>query len=208
MLLLAVASQTKKGKTITELVESVESGKAFSEWRKGNKGACLSSAFVMAKGAAELEQESGAGAEWLLSYYDKEDDTFTTFGSLGSQKAAKEQAFKEGRTLPQLNPGLVKVEVWDGIKAAEGVRLSKYKGEEATRVIAILQPLTGEEIFDSGSSDGGDLGKGSEAIPVWNLTYITSAYNILNIKIDARTGKVLSDRMSGVMDFTQKDQKD
>ena len=164
----------------------------------------------MAKDAAELEQgqEGDSGtAEWLLSYYDKEDDTFTTFSSLGIQKAAKEQAFKKGRALPPLNPELVKVEVWDSIRTAEGVRLSKYKGEEATSIIAILQPLTGEEILDAGSGTGKKK-KGSEAIPVWNLTYITGAYNILNIKIDAGTGKVLSDRMSGVMDFMQKDQED
>ncbi len=188
------------------LVESVESFKAFSDWKKDNKGTRLSSAFVMAKDAAELEQEREGGSgmvEWLLSYYDKVDDTFTTFSSLGSRMGTKEQAFKKGRTLPELKLELVKVEVWDSIATAESVRLSKYKGEEATRVIAILQPLTSGEIFDSGSS--GKTKKGSEAIPVWNLTYITSAYNILNIKIDAKTGKVLSDRMSGVMDFMQKD---
>ncbi len=200
-----MASQTRKGKTVAALVEGVESGKAFSDWRKSNESAYLTSAFVMAKDAAGLGQgqEGGAVAEWLLSYYDKEDDTFTTFSSLGIRKAAKEQAFKKGRTLPPLNPRLVRVEVWDSIKAAEGVRVSKYKGEEATSIIAILQPLTDEEIFDSGSS--WKAKDASKAIPVWNLTYITSAYNILNVKIDAATGKVLTDRMSGVMDFMQKD---
>lgn len=186
---------------ISQLVEAVEKSKEFSDWRKANTVAYLSSLFVMVKDTALLAGDASNTNEWLLSYYDKEDDTFTTFSSLGGKMGTKEQAFKKGKTLPELKTDAVKVEIWDSIKVAEAVRSSKYKGEEAGSIIAILQPLSGEEIFD-----GGDKAKKiAGPIPVWNLTYITSSYNILNIKIDAETGKVLSDRISGVMDFMQKD---
>ena len=53
-----------------------------------------------------------------------------------------------------------------------------------------------------------DLQKSKEspsAITVWNLTYITTAYNVINVKIDAASGNVLSHKMYGVMDFMNKD---
>lgn len=195
-----------KAETVLHLVESVEKSSEFSGWRKTNSSAYLSSLFVMAKDIERLEGNGSNANEWLLSYYDKDDDTFTTFSSLGGQRAAKEQAFKKGKTLPELKTGSVKVEVWDGIRAAEEVRSKKYRGEGASSIIAILQPLSGEEIFNiTGSSGSGKAKKIAGPIPVWNLTYITASYNIINVKIDAETGKVLSDTMSGVMDFMQKD---
>lgn len=196
--------------TVTQLVEAVESSSEFSAWRKTNSSAYLTSLFVMVKDIARLASESSDANEWLLSYYDEEDDTFTTFSSLGSKMGTKEQAFKKGKTLPELDTSAVKAEIQDSIAAAEKVRSTKYKGEEAGSIIAILQPLADEEIYDgvTGAGNGNKERKSKNSMPVWNITYITTSYNILNVKIDAGTCKVLSDRMSGVMDFMQKDQKD
>ena len=199
------SSDSESGRTVSQLIEAVEKSTEFSAWRKTNRSAYLSSLFVMVKDIARLEGEGGNSNEWLLSYYDKDDDTFTTFSSLGSQMGTKEQAFKKGKTLPELKAYAVKVQIWDSVKAAEQVRNSKYKREEASSLIAILQPLTDSEIFDSVAGTTAKEKKNKSQKPVWNLTYITASYNILNIKIDAETGEVLSDRMSGVMDFMQKD---
>ncbi len=195
------SSIAESGQTVSQLIESVEKSSEFSGWRKTNGSAYLSSLFVMAKDIALLEGNGGNANEWLLSYYDRDDDTFTTFSSLGGQRAAKEQAFKKGKTLPELKAGAVKVEIQDSIRAAEEVRSKKYRGEGASSIIAILQPLSAEEIFGG----AGKPEKIAGPIPVWNLTYITTSYNIINIKVDAETGKVLSDTVSGVMDFMQKD---
>ncbi|MBI3036895.1 PepSY domain-containing protein [Candidatus Woesearchaeota archaeon] len=186
--------------TVSSLVGAVEKTREFSEWRRSNATAFLSSMFCM---ASEAEQLASA-PEWLLSYYDAADDTFTTFSTLSGQKATKEQAFKKGRTLPQLGIKGVKIGIKGCIKLAEGVRSRKYKGESPTRTIAILQPLAPIELAASGSSNiGSEEMKGIKT--VWNITYITASYNVLNIKIDAETGKVLADSISGVMDFMQKD---
>lgn len=185
---------------LVQLVQSVEGSREFLEWRKGNKSAHLSSVFAMGKSAVQL-------GEWLLSYYDAKDDTFTTFSTTGSLMAAKEQAFKKGKAVPVLEAGSVKVEVHDSFRIAEKVRSGNYKGEEANTIIAILQPLTREEVSGGSAGSGNSSGKESEARarPVWNITYITASFNVINIKIDAETGKVLNHRISGVMDFMQKD---
>ena len=219
-----MANESNERNEVSELVQAVEGSKEFLEWRKGNKSAHLSSMFAMGKGAKQLN-------EWLLSYYDWKDDTFTTFSTSGSLMAAKEQAFKKGRTVPVLEAGSVKVEIWNSLKIAENVRASNYKGEEANTIITILQPLTHEEFLggnnNSSNSDGKErrkIGKKgtqketkrekaaaemkaeeSEARPVWNITYITRSFNVINIKIDAETGDVLNHGISGVMDFVQKD---
>ena len=75
------------------------------------------------------------------------------------------------------------------------MRLEKYK-EDAGSIIAILQPLSSSEIFGEQSTKQGIK-------HVWNITYITKAYKVLNVKVDAGTGKVLVHSSSGVMDFMQ-----
>lgn len=188
--------------SIVTLIGGLEKNKAFSEWKDKNKKVYLSSVFVMVKETASLSEESWQGNEWLLSYYDPEDDTFTTFSSSGEQRASKEQAFKKEKALARLEKDAVKIEIWDAIKSAEEVRKDKYK-EEAGSVIAILQPLGDEEIGITAAAKG----KPATRL-VWNITYITKAYKVLNIKIDATTGKVLTDSSSGVMDFVQQDKED
>ena len=203
------SDKTEGSSGISELIKTVESGSEFKAWRSANKTAQLSSVFTMAGNAGELTAINPAN-EWLLSYYDKKDDSFTTFSSLGTQRAAREQAFKKGKSLPKLDAGAVQVMISRGIEIAEGVRTVNYKGEGTSRIIAILQPLTQNEILAGNESDSGK-GNSKKAEPkasvrpVWNITYITTAYNVINVKIDAENGKVLSHRLSGVMDFMQKD---
>ncbi len=182
--------------SMASLIDEMEKNRFFSEWKGKNKAAYLSSVFVMVPDVSSLSEHNWQASEWLFSYYDPEDDTFTTFSSSGVQRAAKEQAFKKKKTLPELEKGSIKAEVWSSIKAAEEVRLDKYK-EEVGSVVAILQPLSNDEIFGSGNSAK------AAAKLVWNITYITKAYKVLNIKIDAETGKVLAHSSSGVMDFMQ-----
>ncbi len=204
---MAKAGKRVDGKTILQLVSGVEASREFLEWRKANKAAYLSSAFTMADGAGQLgKMKSGEAwqqGEWLLSYYDRADDTFTTFSSAGSRLATKEEAFKKGETLPQLDAEKAKVPVWECIRKANAIVEKRYKGQEASKIIAILQPLTHAEI--SGSEEKTKSVQSAAATPVWNITYITSSFSVINMKIDAATGDVRSHRMSGVMDFAQKD---
>ncbi|MBI2652931.1 hypothetical protein HYX00_05695, partial [Candidatus Woesearchaeota archaeon] len=36
---------------------------------------------------------------------------------------------------------------------------------------------------------------------IWNITYITEAFNTLNMKIDASNGKVLEHNLSSIFSF-------
>jgi len=182
--------------TMASFVEKAEKGQLFMDWKAKNGDAFLSSVFAMASDTAKLSKENWQESEWLLSYYDSKYDSFTTFSSSGTPHGAKEQAFKKEKILPKLDAASIKIEIWEGIEAADNIRTGKYK-EDVSSIIAILQPLNSEEIFGTGFE-----GK-ARIITVWNITYITKAYKVLNVKIDAETGKVLADSLTGVMDFMQ-----
>lgn len=178
--------------SIAALIEKVEAGSEFAAWRKKNGSAYLTSAFLMAKSA----EQASESAEWLLSYYDEGADTFTTFSANGRKMAGDEQAFKKGETLPGLDAASAKIGIKKALAISEAMKKEKCKGEETRSVVAILQPLTESEIYGKGKP---------KVLTVWNITYITSSFNVLNVKVDALTGKALADSVRGVMDFMQKD---
>lgn len=196
----------KAASAIAGLIGLVESGKEFKAWRAANKASYLSSIFTMATDLERLSKGgfADAGTEWLLSYYDNDDDTFTTFSSIGNQRGTREQAFKKGRSLPKLDVDAVRVGISKCLEVGEGVKKGNYKGEDTSRVILVLQPLTKNEILAGNESDKGSRASRS-AVAVWNMTYITTSFNVINVKIDAESAVVLSHRLSGVMDFMQKD---
>lgn len=173
---------------VAEIVESLEKSVEFSTWRRSNPSAYLSSLFAMI-------QDAGQVSEWLVSYYEPSDDTFTTFNSVTCRASEKEQAFKKETTLPRLDLSSVSLTAYDALDCAEKVRLEKYAGQSSTKVILVLLPLSAKEI-------GGSAGR---AETVWNITYITASFKVLNVKVSAASGKPLSDSISGIMDFMQKD---
>ena len=69
------------------------------------------------------------------------------------------------------------------VKKLEGYKKKKYPGESPTQKIFILQNL---------------------AAIVWNIAYINSSFNILNIKINAMNGKVVEDSLTPIMGFKDK----
>jgi hypothetical protein len=178
--------------TIKGIINAVESSDEFKTWRLENSKSYLSSLF------ATVENNDTSPKEWLISYYNKDRNTFTTFNSNGKQKATKEEAFKKNKTLTKLEPDDVKVELPGALGEAEKLMKDEYNNQEVSRKIAILQ------ILSSGEIEKNKQQPEDKMITVWNMTYITTAFNVINIKLDAVTGKVIKHNMSGVMDFIQK----
>ncbi|MBI2129930.1 hypothetical protein HYU07_06900 [Candidatus Woesearchaeota archaeon] len=90
--------------------------------------------------------------------------------------------FKEpGATVKELD--LSKVTVWidKALETANDLQERKYPRETPEKAIIILQNI-------------------EEGI-LWNITYVTRAFNTLNIKVDAITGKIISDKLTNLMQF-------
>ncbi|MCP3686452.1 MAG: hypothetical protein GY861_27760 [bacterium] len=158
-----------------EVVEKLEKTPGFIEWRKDNKDAYLISLFTMFE---ELKD-----GEWMANYYDKktEQATVFVFHKNGFEEQPKSEVFKKG-AVKKLDMNKVKVDFDKALVAGAKVR-DQCCGERILKIIAILQNL-------------------KEGL-VWNLTYLTSAYRTLNVRISAVDGKEITHKVNSIFEFKE-----
>jgi len=162
-----------------ESVKKLENSAEFKKFKKENKEAFLTHVFYM------LDEANRNAVQ--LGYYNKPKDRITTFIVEGSNiiKNPEAEVFKEQETV--MNPldlGKVKLDVNEAIKIADRLQHEKYKEEVPVKRIAILQHLP--------------VGQ------VWNITFVTQTFKTLNIKVDAGTGKIVSDKLLSIVEFGKK----
>lgn len=152
-------------------IKHVETSNIFKEFKKENPEVFLAHAFTI------IHNLQG---DWQLGYYSKTKDKVVVF-EIGKQitRSPEEEVFKkpEDRVKP-LNMKNVSITLEDAIEIAEKLVKEKYSAEIVSKIIAILQNL-GTEIF--------------------NLTLITQTFNIINVRIDSKTGKILSEARQSIM---------
>ncbi len=117
---------------------------------------------------------------WLISYYSGKKDTITTFSR---ESSGEEEAFKKEGGIPELRLEDVKVSEEDALKSAKGILSGNYS-EKAKSVVIVLQNLDGEAL--------------------WNMTFITEAFKVINVRVSASSGKIISHTASAISDFMQK----
>jgi hypothetical protein len=79
----------------------------------------------------------------------------------------------------------VKIPFKDILKITEEFRKKGYSKELVNKTMVILQNL------------------GSHGI-IWNITYVTHAFNTLNIKVNAESGKIMKHSLDSIMSFVKK----
>jgi hypothetical protein len=157
-----------------EDIKRLESSKEYKEWRESNKEPYLSDFFCI------LDTESKDDNVWQIDFYNPEDDTMTSFELPAdkrkkcSLKTASSKIFKEEKSVID-KLSLTNVEWTDKsiLEIAKEFLTENHKGETPTKTILILQ-------------NNKELKK-----VIWNLTFVTSALNMFNAKIDAKNGKIL-----------------
>ena len=82
----------------------------------------------------------------------------------------------------EIETNKVKITFDNAIAKASEFQSKNFPKDRGVKTITILQNIP-------------DLGN------VWNITYVTEAFNTLNIKIDASTGKVLEHNLVSVFSF-------
>ncbi len=150
----------------------------FKAWRKKNKNTYLSYAFIIPQ---EMPNE------WQLGFYSKKKDKITTFviaeNNIGIRP--EEEIFKkEEMDVNEIQLGKVKLTFDSVITKANEFQNNNFPKDKSIKTIAILQNLA-------------KFGN------IWNITYITEAFNTLNMKIDASNGKVIEHNLSSVFSFRQ-----
>lgn len=109
------------------------------------------------------------GEQWKLGYYEKDKDRIVVF-DVGEEIFVnpEEEVYKEESQIIELKLEEVRVRRDEAIDKTKELLPSS---ESITQTIAILQHLER---------------------PVWNITLVTGTFNVLNVKVDAQTGTLLS----------------
>ncbi len=91
---------------------------------------------------------------------------------------------KESKDLEELDIAKIKINFQKAKEISDNVKKEKYPQENVTKEIYILQKINSKTI--------------------WNITKITSSFNIINIKLDADEGKVIEDVITSALSFKAK----
>ena len=157
--------------------KKLQESQDFRKWRQKNKNAYFSYAF-------KIPQEMGLN-DWQLGFYDEKKDKITTFvvENENIKVRPEEEIFKKEETKVegiQLNK--VKLTFDNAIEKANEFQQKNFPKDKSIKTIVILQNIS-------------KLGN------IWNITYVTEAFNTLNMKIDASSGKILEHAISSVFSF-------
>ena len=120
--------------------------------------------------------------EVQIGYYEPTKDTMWTFSSSGTFTEDKE-IFKEQKTVPALEMKQVSVSLEKAKEIADAYYKEKYSGDTISKEIIVLQNLDNKAVY--------------------NLTIITMTFKMMNIRIDALTGEIISQKMQSIMDLVQ-----
>ena len=162
-------------------LQKLEQSQYFRKWKQKNKNTYFSYAFKIPQ---EMHDD-----DWQLGFYNGKNEKITTFviakDSIGLRP--EEDVFKkENTSVKKIELDRVKLTFDNAMSKAMEFQEKNYPKDKSVKTIAILLNMAG-------------IGN------VWNITYVTEAFNTLNIKIDASSGKVLEHNLASIFSFRQKE---
>lgn len=146
----------------------------FKEWQSANKNAFLAHAFVMLD---EANKDT-----WQIGFYTKETERMVTFVVSSTVTHTPEQeVLKSDGEIEKLDAAAVKLSVEDALLAAKKCYAENYGKEITFKQFFIIQTI--------------------DHAPTFNITYLTQSFKTVNIKINARDGKILKHSVQALAEF-------
>lgn len=120
------------------------------------------------------------GGQIQIGYYDKKADAITTF-IIGREitQTIDTEIFRQHKVIPALSRKDVHISL-EKAKEIASTCIVKYHDTPAKEIL-VLQTI--------------------ENKPVYNITFITAAFKMLNVKINAKTGEILKEDMQSLMQW-------
>jgi len=117
--------------------------------------------------------------EWDVNFYSKNSRKMTSFSIRKIIEIKNEdKVFHKGVNHPEkLDIRKVKISLGDALSKVNDIKEKEASEEKISNGIIILQQI---------------------GMPMWNITYTTSGFNILNVKINASTGEVMDESFSNI----------
>lgn len=117
-----------------------------------------------------------------VGYYNKKSDKIIVFDYLDGKikMTPPEEAFKEKNYIAALDLSKVKVSMDEALNTTQDVVKNNYPAHLLAKAIVLLQKLP-------------EFGQ------IWNITVITHTFQVINVKIDAESGKTIKHSMESLL---------
>ncbi len=154
-----------------ELKKLVECIEASDEFKDIKDNVYLCSLFII------MENDSG---DWQADYYNSKADKMFSFLVKDNKVNSEEsKIFKEKDSkVDRLEIDRIKIDLNEAFKIANKLHKDMYDNETVNKKIVILQVIKK---------------------PLWNITYLTAGFNIINFKVDAVSGEIISSNRSSAL---------
>lgn len=146
----------------------------FKEWKKKHDDSYLAFAFVM--------RDEKTDTDWQFGFYSKKKDKVVAF-VVGNniEVCPEEEVFKKEKTeVKEISLDNVK-DFEDALNTAKEYQDQYYNCDPPSKTISILQKLDNNV--------------------VWNITFLTTTFKTLNIRIDAESGKIIKHELVSLFDY-------
>jgi uncharacterized membrane protein YkoI len=124
--------------------------------------------------------------EWQVGYYLPEAEKLVVFNTEPVERLPEDEAFNKGQKIKELDLEKVVIAYADAKNTALELLHKESPVEEVTKVITILQHLDAQ---------------------VFNFTIVTNQFNIVNVRVDAGSGEVVSHEKRSIMSLRQSDEE-
>jgi uncharacterized membrane protein YkoI len=158
--------------------EMLEKSGEFKKWRKNHQDSYLCSCFILL-GEELVNKEL---SNWQFDFFVRKTGKIASFvvGKDKTKFCGEDDAFKRKETkVLELNLKNLKISLEKALESA--CKLKEAKSEKFEKKIVVLQNIDGSVI--------------------WNLSLLTDTFSILNIKVSANSGKVLSTERTSLLNF-------
>lgn len=120
---------------------------------------------------------------WQFDYFNPTNSKITSFQK-GKMTGQDQDIFQTEQTkIKELNLENVDISYDKVLNITEEILKQKYSNETIEKKIVILQTIDFE---------------------VWNITYLTKSFNVINFKIDAKTGNLLKETFENIIGYNKK----
>jgi hypothetical protein len=149
----------------------------YKEFIENNPDYNLSNAFIV------FEQDNCVDVQ--IGFYSEKADKVVSFDLIKHKGSEPEDAMKRSGTIPCFEINDFKIEISEALKICDDLVKEKYSQHTPTKKICILQII--------------------EEILLWNITYVTDTLYMINMRVNANTGKIIKDSANSIMSLGKKD---
>lgn len=152
--------------------ETLKATDEFKKFKDNEDGFVLAHAF--------MSKELGKESHWDFGFYHKGRDRIVVFETRPIKRSEEQEVFKKEGDVKPINLEEVEISYENAMQICENIRKDKYSSEVINKYIIILQNLHKQ---------------------LWNITLITKSFNMINIRIDSKSGEIISDNKRSIMDL-------